>query len=52
LRRRGALLLGFQFQSLTLPILIFLAQPSPWAALFAADHRHPLNVSSFMGASC
>ncbi len=46
------LLLGFQFKSLTLPILIFLAQPVSLAsALFALWITHtPLNVSSFMGA--
>jgi len=46
------LLLGFQFQSLTLPILIFLAQPVSLAsAMFALWITHtPLNVSSFMGA--
>jgi CzcA family heavy metal efflux pump len=46
------LLLGFQFQSLTLPILIFLAQPVSLAsALFALwITGTPLNVSSFMGA--
>ncbi len=46
------LLLGFQFQSLTLPILIFLAQPvSLVSALFALwITGTPLNVSSFMGA--
>jgi len=46
------LLLGFQFHSLTLPILIFLAQPISLAsALFALYVTHtPLNVSSFMGA--
>jgi len=46
------LLLGFQFHSLTLPILIFLAQPISLAsALFALYITHtPLNVSSFMGA--
>jgi CzcA family heavy metal efflux pump len=46
------LLLGFQFQSLTLPILIFLAQPVSLAsAMFALWVTHtPLNVSSFMGA--
>ena len=46
------LLLGFQFQSLTLPILIFLAQPISLAsALFALwITGTPLNVSSFMGA--
>ncbi len=46
------LLLGFQFRSLTLPLLIFLAQPVSLAsALFALwITRTPLNVSSFMGA--
>jgi CzcA family heavy metal efflux pump len=46
------LLLGFQFKSLTLPILIFLAQPVSLAsALFALwITKTPLNVSSFMGA--
>jgi CzcA family heavy metal efflux pump len=46
------LLLGFQFKSLTLPILIFLAQPISLAsALFALwITGTPLNVSSFMGA--
>ncbi|MGO9922998.1 MAG: efflux RND transporter permease subunit [Isosphaeraceae bacterium] len=46
------LLLGFQFQSLTLPILIFLAQPVSLAsAMFALwITGTPLNVSSFMGA--
>ena len=46
------LLLGFQFQSLTLPFLIFLAQPISLAsALFALwITGTPLNVSSFMGA--
>jgi CzcA family heavy metal efflux pump len=46
------LLLGFQFHSLTLPVLIFLAQPVSLAsALFALWITHtPLNVSSFMGA--
>jgi CzcA family heavy metal efflux pump len=46
------LLLGFQFKSLTLPILIFLAQPVSLAsALFALwITGTPLNVSSFMGA--
>ncbi len=45
------LLLGFQFHSLTLPFLIFLAQPVSLAsALFALWITHtPLNVSSFMG---
>jgi CzcA family heavy metal efflux pump len=46
------LLLGFQFKSLTLPLLIFLAQPISLAsALFALwITGTPLNVSSFMGA--
>jgi CzcA family heavy metal efflux pump len=46
------LLLGFQFKSLTLPMLIFLAQPVSLAsAMFALWVTHtPLNVSSFMGA--
>ena len=46
------LLLGFQFRSLTLPILIFLVQPISLAsALFALwITGTPLNVSSFMGA--
>ena len=46
------LVLGFQFHSLTLPILIFLAQPVSLAsALFALwVTGTPLNVSSFMGA--
>ncbi len=46
------LLLGFQFRSLTLPLLIFLTQPVSLAsALFALWITHtPLNVSSFMGA--
>ena len=45
------LLLGFQFHSLTLPLLIFLAQPISLAsAMFALWITHtPLNVSSFMG---
>jgi multidrug efflux pump subunit AcrB len=46
------LLLGFQFHSLTLPLLIFLVQPisltSAMAALWITST--PLNVSSFMGA--
>ena len=45
------LLLGFQFHSLTLPLLIFLTQPMSLAsamfALWITDT--PLNVSSFMG---
>ncbi len=46
------LMLGFQFHSLRLPILIFLAQPVSLAsALFALwITGTPLNVSSFMGA--
>ncbi len=46
------LVLGFQFHSLTLPLLIFLAQPvSIASALFALwVTGTPLNVSSFMGA--
>lgn len=45
------LLLGFQFKSLTLPILIFLVQPvSLTCATFALWITHtPLNVSSLMG---
>jgi CzcA family heavy metal efflux pump len=45
------LLLGFQFHSLALPFLIFLAQPVSLAsALFALwITGTPLNVSSFMG---
>jgi CzcA family heavy metal efflux pump len=46
------LLLGFQFHSLVLPLLIFLTQPislgSALLALWITDT--PLNVSSFMGA--
>lgn len=46
------LLLGFQFRSLTLPLLIFLSQPVSLAAALAAlwITGTPLNVSSFMGA--
>ncbi|HTU26119.1 MAG TPA: efflux RND transporter permease subunit [Pirellulales bacterium] len=46
------LLLGFQFHSLMLPMLIFLAQPVSLAsAMFALwITGTPLNVSSFMGA--
>lgn len=46
------LLLGFQFRSLALPLLIFLSQPvSLTCALLALWITHtPLNVSSFMGA--
>jgi CzcA family heavy metal efflux pump len=45
------LLLGFQFHSLTLPLLIFLTQPISLAsAMFALwITKTPLNVSSFMG---
>jgi CzcA family heavy metal efflux pump len=45
------LLLGFQFQSLTLPILIFLTQPISLASALLALKLTgtPLNVSSFMG---
>ena len=45
------LLLGFQFRSLLLPLLIFLTQPvSLTSALFALwVTGTPLNVSSFMG---
>jgi multidrug efflux pump subunit AcrB len=46
------LLLGFQFRSLALPVLIFLSQPvsltSGLVALWITGT--PLNVSSFMGA--
>jgi multidrug efflux pump subunit AcrB len=45
------LLLGFQFRSLLLPLLIFLSQPISLASALAAlwvTHT-PLNVSSFMG---
>ena len=46
------LLLGFQFRSLTLPLLIFLSQPVSLACALAALWLTgtPLNVSSFMGA--
>jgi CzcA family heavy metal efflux pump len=46
------LMLGFQFKSLTLPLLIFLAQPISLAsAMFALWVTHtPLNISSFLGA--
>ncbi len=46
------LLLGFQFRSLTLPLLIFLTQPISLASALAAlwITGTPLNVSSFMGA--
>ena len=45
------LLLGFQFHSLTLPLLIFLAQPISLASAFFAlwITGTPLNVSSLMG---
>ena len=45
------LLLGFQFRSLLLPLLIFLSQPISLASALAAlwITRTPLNVSSFMG---
>ena len=45
-------MLGFQFRSLTLPLLIFLTQPVSLAsALFALwITGTPLNVSSFLGA--
>jgi multidrug efflux pump subunit AcrB len=45
------LLLGFQFHSLTLPLLIFLTQPVSLASAMLAlwITRTPLNVSSFMG---
>ncbi len=45
------LLLGFQFRSLSLPMLIFLAQPISLASAFFALKitGTPLNVSSFMG---
>ena len=45
------LMLGFQFRSLTLPLLIFLVQPvSLTCAIFALwITGTPLNVSSFMG---
>jgi CzcA family heavy metal efflux pump len=45
------LMLGFQFKSLTLPLLIFLAQPVSLAsAMFALWITHtPLNISSFLG---
>ncbi|MHB1034277.1 MAG: efflux RND transporter permease subunit [Pirellulales bacterium] len=44
-------LLGFQFRSLTLPLLIFLSQPVSLASALAAlwITGTPLNVSSFMG---
>ncbi|MGA2254220.1 MAG: efflux RND transporter permease subunit, partial [Thermoguttaceae bacterium] len=46
------LLLGFQFRSLTLPLLIFLSQPISLASALGALWLTgtPLNVSSFMGA--
>ena len=46
------LLLGFQFRSLTLPLLIFLSQPISLASALGAlwITGTPLNVSSFMGA--
>jgi CzcA family heavy metal efflux pump len=46
------LLLGFQFRSLTLPLLIFLSQPVSLAsAMFALwITGTPLNISSFLGA--
>ena len=46
------LLLGFQFRSLTLPLLIFLTQPVSLASALLAlwITGTPLNVSSFMGA--
>ena len=46
------LLLGFQFRSLKLPLLIFLCQPISLSAALAAlwITGTPLNVSSFMGA--
>ena len=46
------LLLGFQFRSLTLPLLIFLSQPISLASALVAlwITGTPLNVSSFMGA--
>jgi CzcA family heavy metal efflux pump len=45
------LLLGFQFRSLVLPLLIFLTQPVSLASALAAlwITGTPLNVSSFMG---
>ncbi len=45
------LVLGFQFRSLLLPLLIFLSQPVSLACALAAlwITRTPLNVSSFMG---
>ena len=46
------LLLGFQFRSLALPLLIFLSQPISLASALGALWLTgtPLNVSSFMGA--
>jgi multidrug efflux pump subunit AcrB len=46
------LVLGVQFRSLTLPLLIFLAQPVSLASALLAlwITGTPLNVSSFMGA--
>jgi multidrug efflux pump subunit AcrB len=46
------LLLGFQFRSLTLPLLIYLSQPISLASALTAlwITGTPLNVSSFMGA--
>jgi len=46
------LLLGFQFHSLALPLLIFLSQPISLASALGAlwITGTPLNVSSFMGA--
>ena len=46
------LLLGFQFRSLALPMLIFLSQPISLASALGAlwITGTPLNVSSFMGA--
>ncbi len=46
------LLLGFQFRSLTLPLLIFLTQPVSLASALLAlwITGTPLNVSSFLGA--
>jgi CzcA family heavy metal efflux pump len=45
-------LLGFQFKSLSLPLLIFLSQPISLASALGAlwITGTPLNVSSFMGA--
>jgi CzcA family heavy metal efflux pump len=46
------LVLGFQFRSVTLPLLIFLSQPVSFASALLALWLTgiPLNVSSFMGA--